>query len=157
MGIDDSRDGADQPDQGEPQRVVRAARGWFLDQLRPDTPDYLLPLALRVRGGLQTDALLGALTAVVERHEVLRTSHRQDADRLLQRTAPQAELLLREPDFTDLPASGREARLARLIEDGLRLPIDLARQPPLRAVPARVGPADHLLIVVVGAPPVRSR
>ncbi|MFI9429069.1 condensation domain-containing protein, partial [Streptomyces achromogenes] len=84
MGIDDSRDGADQPGQGAPQRVVRAARGWFLDQLRPGTLDYLLPLALRVRGGLQTDALLGALTAVVERHEVLRASYRQDAGRLLQ-------------------------------------------------------------------------
>ncbi|MBK3526128.1 hypothetical protein JHN54_31680 [Streptomyces sp. MBT70] len=100
-------------------------------------------------GGLETDALLGALTAVVERHEALRTSYRQDAGRLLQHIALEAEVPFRGLDFTDLPASGREARPARLIEDELRLPIHLARQPPLRAVPARVGPADHLLIVVV--------
>ncbi|MFF9673496.1 amino acid adenylation domain-containing protein [Streptomyces eurythermus] len=149
MGIDDSRDGADNQARAPRSASFGQQRIWFLDQLRPGTPDYLLPLALRIRGGLETDALLGALTAVVERHEVLRTSYRQDAGRLLQYVAPEAEVPFRELDFTDLPASAREARLARLIEDELRLPIDLARQPPLRAVLARVGPADHLLIVVV--------
>ncbi|MFF9002963.1 condensation domain-containing protein [Streptomyces achromogenes] len=98
---------------------------------------------------METGALLGALTAVVERHEVLRTSYRQDAGRLLQRIAPEAEVPFRECDFTGLPAAGREARLVRLIEEELRRPVDLARQPPLRAVPARVGLAGHLLIVVV--------
>ncbi|MFF9021160.1 non-ribosomal peptide synthetase [Streptomyces eurythermus] len=149
MGIDDSRVGADDQAKAPRSASFGQQRIWFLDQLRPGTPDYLLPLALRIRGGLETDALLGALTAVVERHEVLRTGYRQDAGRLLQCIAPEAEVPFRELDFTDLPASGREARLARLIEDELRLPIDLARQPPLRAVLARVGPADHLLIVVV--------
>ncbi|MEU3416032.1 amino acid adenylation domain-containing protein [Streptomyces sp. NPDC006658] len=149
MGIDDSRDGADNQPGAPRSASFGQQRIWFLDQLRPGTPDYLLPLALRIRGDLETDALLGALTAVVERHEVLRTSYRQDAGRLLQRITPEAEVPFRECDFTGLPDAGREARLVRLIEEELRLPIDLARRPPLRAVLARMGPADHLLIVVV--------
>ncbi|MEV4615524.1 amino acid adenylation domain-containing protein [Kitasatospora sp. NPDC049258] len=149
MEIDDSRGGTDS--------MVGAPRGasfgqqrlWFLHQLRPGTPDYLLPLALRIRGDLDPDALLGALTAVVERHEILRTTYRQDGGRLLQQIAASAELALDRRDFTGSPEAEREARVGRLIEDELRLPVDLARQPPLRAVLARVGPKDHLLIVVV--------
>ncbi|MFF5475119.1 condensation domain-containing protein [Streptomyces achromogenes] len=98
---------------------------------------------------METGAPLGVLTAVVERHEVPRTGYRQDAGRLPQRIAPEAEVPFRECDCTGLPAAGREARLVRLIEEELRRPADLARQPPLRAVPARVGPAGHPLNVVV--------
>ncbi|NSL43546.1 hypothetical protein HO151_04945, partial [Streptomyces sp. 8P21H-1] len=50
-------------------------RLWFLDQLRPGTADHLLPLALRLRGDLDTGALAGALADVVDRHEVLRTRY----------------------------------------------------------------------------------
>ncbi|MFB7778620.1 amino acid adenylation domain-containing protein [Streptomyces bauhiniae] len=149
MGIDDSRDGTDSR-AGTPRSAsFGQQRIWFLDQLRPGTPDYLLPLALRIRGDLDTGALLGALTAVVERHEVLRTGYRQDDGHLVQRIAPRAEVPFRQCDVTDLPAAEREARLVRLVEEELRLPIDLARRPPLRAVLARVGPADHLLVLVV--------
>ncbi|MEU0051301.1 amino acid adenylation domain-containing protein [Streptomyces sp. NPDC006309] len=149
MEIDDSRGGTDSTAGAPRNASFGQQRLWFLDQLRPGTPDYLLPLALRIRGDLDAGALLGALTAVVERHEVLRTSYRQDAGRLRQRIAPEVELPFHRCDFTDLPAADREARLVRLIEEELRLPVDLARQPPLRAVLARVGAADHLLIVVV--------
>ncbi|WP_231574079.1 condensation domain-containing protein, partial [Streptomyces sp. e14] len=144
--MDDSRGGTDSTAGTHRSASFGQQRLWFLDRLRPGTPDYLLPLALRIRGDLETGALLGALTAVVERHEVLRTGYRQDAGRLLQRIAPEAELPFRRCDFTGLPAADREARLDRLIEEELRLPVDLSRQPPLRAVLARVGPADHLLI-----------
>ncbi|MYS44638.1 non-ribosomal peptide synthetase, partial [Streptomyces sp. SID5998] len=147
--MDDSRGGTDSTAGTHRSASFGQQRLWFLDRLRPGTPDYLLPLALRIRGDLETGALLGALTAVVERHEVLRTGYRQDTGRLLQRIAPEAEVPFRRCDFTGLPAADREARLDRLIEEELRLPVDLSRQPPLRAVLARVGPADHLLIVVV--------
>ncbi|MEU5247561.1 condensation domain-containing protein, partial [Streptomyces asoensis] len=50
-------------------------RLWFLDQLRPGTADHLLPLALRLRGDLDTEALAAALADVVDRHEVLRTRY----------------------------------------------------------------------------------
>ncbi|MGA5039809.1 amino acid adenylation domain-containing protein [Streptomyces capoamus] len=149
MEIDDSRGGTDSTAGARRSASFAQQRLWFLDQLRPGTPDYLLPLALRIRGDLDTGALLGALTAVVERHEVLRTGYRQEAGRLLQLITPEAELPFQRCDFGDLPTVEREARLVRLIEEELRLPVDLARQPPLRAVLARMGPADHLLLVVV--------
>ncbi|GAB08435.1 putative non-ribosomal peptide synthetase [Gordonia araii NBRC 100433] len=48
-------------------------RMWFLNQFDTSSPAYNIPVALRVRGGVDTDALHAALGDVVTRHEVLRT------------------------------------------------------------------------------------
>src|SRR5439155_25506482 len=48
-------------------------RLWFLDQLEPNSPLYSLPLALRLRGSLDRDALQKSIISIVAAHEVLRT------------------------------------------------------------------------------------
>ncbi|MFD7432946.1 condensation domain-containing protein, partial [Streptomyces sp. NPDC059818] len=48
-------------------------RLWFLDQLTPGSAEYLVPFGLRVRGELNAGALGTAFTALVARHEILRT------------------------------------------------------------------------------------
>ncbi len=49
-------------------------RLWFLAQLDPDDPSYVVPLIFRLRGALDEDALTRALGEIVRRHEVLRTT-----------------------------------------------------------------------------------
>ncbi|MFJ9819537.1 amino acid adenylation domain-containing protein [Streptomyces sp. NPDC101151] len=48
---------------------------WFLHQLDPDSPEYLLPMAYRLRGDLDPDALRRAVDALAARHEILRTRY----------------------------------------------------------------------------------
>ena len=48
-------------------------RLWFLDQLLPDVALYNIPLALKLKGNLNTVALEKALNALIARHESLRT------------------------------------------------------------------------------------
>src|SRR5690349_6029611 len=48
-------------------------RLWFLAQMEPESPRYNVPHAVRLSGALDEDALRGALTAIVRRHEALRT------------------------------------------------------------------------------------
>src|SRR5262245_32965626 len=48
-------------------------RIWFVHQLAPASPLYNIAIPLRLSGELRVDALEKALTAVVARHESLRT------------------------------------------------------------------------------------
>ena len=49
-------------------------RLWFLNQMDPGAPVYNVPLATRVTGPLDADALARCLNAVVRRHEILRAT-----------------------------------------------------------------------------------
>ncbi|HEV7897301.1 MAG TPA: amino acid adenylation domain-containing protein, partial [Planosporangium sp.] len=49
-------------------------RLWLLHQLDPDGVEYTIPIAIRLTGALDQVALCRALTEVVSRHEVLRTT-----------------------------------------------------------------------------------
>ncbi|MEV6810011.1 amino acid adenylation domain-containing protein [Streptomyces sp. NPDC051132] len=119
-------------------------RLWFLDQLRPGTADHLLPLALRLRGTLDTEALAAALADVTDRHEVLRTRYSAGDGEPLAHVMPRAEVPL---DRVEAPA-GADG-VAAVLDRALRRPVDLAAGPPLRATLARLAPDDHLLVVVV--------
>ncbi|GGK49698.1 non-ribosomal peptide synthetase [Nocardia camponoti] len=54
-------------------------RMWTLNQLNPESPAYNIPLALRLTGNLDVNALREAVVDVLERHESLRTSYPTDA------------------------------------------------------------------------------
>ncbi len=111
-------------------------RLWFLDQLRPGTPDYLLPLALRIRGPLDVTALTTALQAIVDRHDVLRTRYVEVDGRPVAHVDPHVTVTIAHT--TD----------HRVLERELARPIDIARDLPFRLSLARLGD-DHLLVFVV--------
>ncbi|TDD06164.1 amino acid adenylation domain-containing protein, partial [Nonomuraea diastatica] len=48
-------------------------RLWFADRMTPDSAEYVVPIALELRGALDVHGLGRVLAAVVARHEALRT------------------------------------------------------------------------------------
>ncbi len=49
-------------------------RLWIIEQMAPENSAYLIPFAIKLKGDIDKAALQGALHAVIERHETLRTS-----------------------------------------------------------------------------------
>ena len=64
-------------------------RLWFLDQLDPGASVYNISRAMRLRGRLDTGALVKGLDAIVQRHEILRTRFSQRRRRPSPRGASQ--------------------------------------------------------------------
>ncbi len=123
-------------------------RLWFLDRLEPGCAFYNVPAALRLRGGLDADALRRALNEIVGRHETLRTSIKTVMGEPVQVIAEVIELALPVVDLRALPAGEREAEALRLARDDARTPFDLERGPLVRASLLRLAADDHVLLLM---------
>ncbi|MFG3056636.1 MupA/Atu3671 family FMN-dependent luciferase-like monooxygenase [Kitasatospora sp. NPDC048239] len=123
-----------------------AQRGvWFIEQLDPDSTDYLEPRAIRLDGPLDQAALDSALDLVVRRQPALRTAFRQrDGE---PRQVVQARAVL---DCPLVDCSGRfeeDAVAEHLAELGAE-PLDLTRAPLVRARLLRLSAHRHVLVLL---------
>ncbi|GII66113.1 hypothetical protein Skr01_61980 [Sphaerisporangium krabiense] len=133
------RDGATAPLTADQERL------WFLEQLRPDTAAYNLPMAVRLRGPLDVPRLRTALSGVVARHEALRTAFPAEDGTPRQVVLDVAEAPI---PVEDAPGLG-EPELRAWADAVARVPFDLAAGPPLRARLLRVDDREHVLLLVV--------
>jgi amino acid adenylation domain-containing protein len=118
---------------------------WLVDQLSPDGFAYNVPRAMKVEGPLDVDALRRAIEAVIERHEVLRTSITIRDGGPVQVIAPPSRVELPQADLTNHPRA--EAEVERLIREAALRPFDLARDLMLQAKLIRLGETEHVLII----------
>jgi amino acid adenylation domain-containing protein len=124
-------------------------RLWFVHQLEPGSPSYNITTALKLSGQLDTGALEHSLDHVIARHEALRTTFRLVDGEPVQVIAPELRVQLPFADRTEVSADDRDTEIQRLIQTQARLPFDLQRGPLLRAQLVRLGPDEHVLILVV--------
>jgi amino acid adenylation domain-containing protein len=122
-------------------------RLWFLHQLEGPSATYNIPVALRLRGSLDPQALRAALDDVVGRHEVLRTVFHVVDGEPRQRLLDVAGLgsLLTVVDATGLDA----ARVSARVDEAARYAFDLSAEAPLRAWLLCTGPDEWVLALVV--------
>ncbi|MFD9410729.1 amino acid adenylation domain-containing protein [Streptomyces sp. NPDC059989] len=130
-----------------PERVpvsFAQRRLWFLGRLEGPTAAHNIPTTLRLSGSLDRDALSSALADVVTRHETLRTIFAEDAE------GPH-QILLTPEQARPEPVFARtdEAGLAEELRRAARRGFDLAVEPPLRAHLFRLGPDEHVLMLLV--------
>lgn len=81
-----------------------------MDQLEPGSAMYNIPLAFRMNGSLNVDALRQTVEAIVSRHESLRTTFRMVDEQPMQCIAEQGSISLCVTDLTDLPETGHGRR-----------------------------------------------
>ena len=123
-------------------------RLWFLHQLDPGDPSYVVPLLVRFEGPLDAGALERALSALVRRHEVLRTTFALAGDRPVAVIHEAAALGLPRTSFAALPESEREVAARAEFAAELRRPFDLATGPLLRPRLFELSALDHVLLLV---------
>ncbi|RKH03264.1 amino acid adenylation domain-containing protein [Corallococcus carmarthensis] len=118
---------------------------WFMHQLAPDSAAYHVPVAVRVRAGLDAHALKGAFEALVARHPALRTTFVMAATGPVQRV--HAELPL---DFTTTDAKGwSDEQVAEALSAEARRPFDLEKGPLLRVRLVSRSAEDHALLIAM--------
>ncbi|UNO41478.1 non-ribosomal peptide synthetase [Streptomyces sp. MST-110588] len=124
-------------------------RLWFLDEFESGNVAYNAGGVLRLTGPLDTGALSAALSALVLRHEALRTTFHAVEGEAVQVIGEGYEVPV---PVAELSATGREAREAELRERlraEFAVPFDLRTGPLLRALLVRADQDEHALAVVI--------
>ncbi|MGW2515327.1 amino acid adenylation domain-containing protein, partial [Streptomyces scopuliridis] len=118
-------------------------RLWFLNRFEGrGSPTYNVPVALRLTGSLDQQALRAALADIVERHETLRTVFAEDAAGPHQRILPP----LTPPLTVEVT---NEHELDARLTAAARIGFDLATDIPLRAHLFTLAAHEHVLLLVM--------
>lgn len=130
-------------------------RQYMMQMLAGDATMYHVPFALRLQGKLDVARLEDAFTALIGRHESLRTTFHMTKDEFRQMVHPPYSFKLETLDRAiwtgndvlqgALPNS---AEVTRLMEEFQR-PFDLNKLPQMRAGLLRMNDEDHLLLLDV--------
>jgi amino acid adenylation domain-containing protein len=134
------------PDTGVAPTSFAQQRLWFIDQLEQGETAYSVLIPTRLRGPLDADALAASLTAVVARHEILRTTYTAVAGEPVQVVHPPAPVPLPLTDLSALTPELRREAVHRTVREEETQPFDLAAGPLVRARLLRLGADDHVLL-----------
>ena len=124
-------------------------RFWFLDTVATSPSFYNVPVAVRLTGTLDVEALSSVLDTVLHRHSVLRTAvFERDGEPsgVLQECA---RWPLQRFELTSVDSQGRERELTGILRQQLEEPFDLERAPLVRAALVCTGPDEHVLLVTM--------
>ncbi|MGH3615019.1 MAG: amino acid adenylation domain-containing protein, partial [Pseudonocardia sp.] len=124
-------------------------RLWFLDQFAPGESGYVTAFALGLCGDLDLEVLVGALGALVARHESLRTTFETIGGRGVQVVHPPAPVSLPVRDLSESAGPERRRELERVLAAESDQPFDLSGGPLLRVGVVRLEATEHVLTVAM--------
>ncbi|OYE05895.1 non-ribosomal peptide synthetase [Nostoc sp. 'Peltigera membranacea cyanobiont' 232] len=124
-------------------------RLWFLDQLEGENCVYNVPFFLQISGCLQIAALQQAITAIIQRHEVLRTSFCVVNELLIQVIHVNPKLTMQLIDWRQLTEADQLKKAQQLAIEELQQPFDLSNPPLLRVKLLQLSDQSHLLFLVI--------
>lgn len=121
----------------------------FLQASGAVTVSYNQPMAVRLRGVLDEGALRRSCVELLRRHEVWRTTYGLEGGAWFQRIWPEVSFELPVENLLAVAGAEREARLHERLTAETRLPFDLENGPVCRGRLFRLGPEEHVLLLVV--------
>lgn len=123
-------------------------RLWYLDQLTPGTGVYNVPYVMRIRGDLNVEAFRQALSALVGRHEVLRTVFLAPGGNPVPVVLKKWTVELKQFDLRHLQGAEQQAEADRIVKEESARPFNFARDLMLRAALIRLAKDEFLLVHV---------
>ncbi len=124
-------------------------RLWFLNQLEGSSATYNMPGAIRVTGKLDINALQQALSEIVRRHEVLRTSFPTVNGTPIQVIHPEATMNISVVDLQQLEATERESVLHQQAQLAAITPFDLETAPLIRCSLLQLDAREYVLLLTM--------
>lgn len=120
-------------------------RMWFLHQMDSQNPAYNESPTIRLTGYLNIEVLEQSLNAIIERHEILRTSFPMIEGKPIQKILPSLEINLLVINLPGLPVNQIEETIAQ----ELQKPFDLTQAPLLRFTLFNLGEESYILVPVI--------
>lgn len=127
--------------------AVGQERIWLAEQAFPGSAAYHLPIQWELDGELDLRALRHTLDFLLERHEVFRTTLHQEGDSIWQLVRPPFAAPLIIHDLRTIPTSSRAERYDEYIQNFIRRPFDLTKDPLLRSLLIRQDDRYHSLVL----------
>ena len=124
-------------------------RLWFLYQLEGPSATYNMPEAIRITGDLDIQALQQALSEIVRRHEVLRTSFQTVNGTPIQVIYPKVAINVNVVDLQQLEATERETVLQQQAQQEAITPFDLEIAPLIRCSLLRISTREYVLLLTM--------
>ncbi|MGH3511504.1 MAG: amino acid adenylation domain-containing protein [Pseudonocardiaceae bacterium] len=119
-------------------------RVWFMQQLEGPSATYNMPLALRLSGDLDRQALAAALGDVVTRHESLRTIFPEVEG------VPYQQVLAADAACPPLMVTEtNETELGDMLAGAARYAFDLAVDLPIQTSLFTLAPDEHVLLILM--------
>jgi len=124
-------------------------RLWIIEQFEPLGGTYNMPVALRLEGELNVEAVRLALNEIVRRHESLRTRFESYEERPVQIIEQGLEIELLVEDLSALRETEQKEKIEEALKASASASFDLKKAPLFRAELLRLGPKDHIALLTM--------
>jgi Condensation domain/Phosphopantetheine attachment site len=136
------------PDSSRAPLSLTQQRLWTSGQVAEGTSYGNVPMAFRIRGSLNVDWVGQALSLVVARHEILRTTYAIEDGQPVQRIHPPTAVSIPVEDLRAVALADREQRFHTRVAEESRRPFGLQTEMLFRATGFRLDEADWGLVMV---------
>jgi amino acid adenylation domain-containing protein len=122
---------------------------WFINQLQPGTATYNIPVAVHIPGRLNFSALVNSLNAVIQRHEILRTSFELIDGEPVQKVVDVVNFTVPQFDLQHFDHQQQEIEVKTLSLQAAQTSFDLATAPLLQAKLLKLHPKKSILLLTL--------
>ncbi len=124
-------------------------RLWFLDQLQPHSALYNIPLALRLEGKINQEALEASLKEINQRHEVLRTNFPNIKGQPTPVINSGDNWQVSIVDWRNLSSVKQEKSIQEFVSTQSQKPFDLANDELFRASLVLLSETEQILFICI--------